>query len=128
MKVTLNWINDYVDIKDVSVKEFVDRMTVTGSKVEKVERLGEDIQNVVTGKIIELEKHPDADKLQVSKVDVRDEVLQIVTGATNIKLGDVVPIAKVGAVLPNGMKILSRQIGNKKEMMLQREQRKKLKN
>ena len=55
MKTTLSWINDYVNIKDVSVKDFVNRMTVTGSKVEKVEKLGEDIKEVVTGKIIKLE-------------------------------------------------------------------------
>ncbi|MBP5426495.1 MAG: phenylalanine--tRNA ligase subunit beta [Clostridiales bacterium] len=105
MKATLSWINDYVDIKDISVKEFVDRMTVTGSKVERIESLGEDIQKVVTGKILKLDKHPDADRLQVSKVDVGDEVLQIVTGATNISVGDVVPIAKVGATLPGGVRI-----------------------
>lgn len=105
MRVPFSWLNDYVDIKDISIKDFVERMTVTGSKVERVENLGENIQNVVTGKIIKLEKHPDADKLQVSKVDVGSEVLQIITGAKNVSVGDVVPIAKVGALLPGGIRI-----------------------
>ncbi len=105
MKTTLSWINDYVNIKDISVKEFVDRMTVTGSKVEKVEKLGDDIKEVVTGKIIKLEKHPDADRLQISKVDIGTEVIQVVTGAQNIKVSDVIPVAKVGATLPGGIKI-----------------------
>ena len=105
MKTTLSWINDYVNIKDIDVKEFVDRMTVTGSKVERVEKLGDDIKEVVTGKIIKIEKHPDADRLQVCKVDVGTEVIQIVTGAKNINVSDVVPVAKVGARLPGGVKI-----------------------
>ena len=96
MKTTLSWINDYVDIKDVSVKEFVDKMTYTGSKVERVTNLGEEIQGVVVGKIIELEKHPDADKLQVSKVDIGKEIIQVVTGAQNVKVGDYIPVATVG--------------------------------
>ena len=105
MKTTLSWINDYVDIKDVSVKEFVDKMTYTGSKVERVSNLGEDISGVVVGKIIELEKHPDADKLQVSKVDIGKEIIQVVTGAQNVKVGDYIPVATVGATLPNDIKI-----------------------
>ena len=105
MKTSLSWINDYVDIKDISVKEFVDKMTTTGSKVEKVENLGQEIQGVVTGKIVQLEKHPDADKLQVSKVDIGNEIIQVVTGAQNVKIGDVIPVATVGATLPGGIKI-----------------------
>lgn len=105
MKTTLSWINDYVNIKDISVKEFVDRMTVTGSKVERIEKLGDDIKEVVTGKILKIEKHPDADRLQICRVDVGDDVIQIVTGAKNINVDDVIPVAKVGAKLPGGIKI-----------------------
>ena len=80
-------------------------LTLTGSKVETVEEKGEDIKNVVVGKILSIEKHPNADKLVVTKVDVKTEILQIVTGANNIKVGDIVPIAKDGSELPGGVKI-----------------------
>ncbi|SHH24330.1 phenylalanine--tRNA ligase subunit beta [Tepidibacter thalassicus] len=104
MLVPLKWLRDYVDI-DVDVKEFADKMTMTGSKVEKVENFGEDIEKVVVGKILEIKKHPNADKLIVTKVDIGSEVLQIVTGAKNVKEGDLIPLALVGAKLPGGIKI-----------------------
>ena len=104
MKVPLSWLKEYVDI-DVDPKRLADELTISGSKVEAIEELGKDISNVVVGKVLTLEHHPDADKLQVSKVDVGDGVLQIVTGASNIKVGDMVPIAKHGARLPGGKKI-----------------------
>jgi len=104
MKAPLKWLNDYVDI-DVSPKEFSDAMTLSGSKVEAIEVQGEEISKVVVGKIISIEKHANADKLQVTKVDVGNEIIQIVTGATNIKLNDCVPIALVGATLTGGIKI-----------------------
>ena len=78
---------------------------MTGSKVETVETKGENIKNVVIGKILEIEKHPNADKLVVTKVNVGNEILQIVTGANNINVGDIIPIAKDGAELPGGVKI-----------------------
>ena len=104
MKTSIEWLKDYADI-NVSNKELADILTLTGSKVETVEEKGEDIKNVVVGKILSIEKHPNADKLVVTKVDVKTEILQIVTGATNIKVGDIIPIAKDGAELPNGVKI-----------------------
>ena len=75
---------------------------MSGSKVEGVEDMGKGIEKVVIGKIIGMEKHPDADKLRVCKVDVGNEVLQIVTGAPNVKEGDMIPLALVGAKLPGG--------------------------
>ena len=104
MKTSIEWLKDYSDI-DVSPKELGDILTMTGSKVETIESKGDDIKNVVVGKILEIEKHPDADKLVVTKVDVGTEVLQIVTGADNIKVNDIVPIAKDGSELPGGVKI-----------------------
>lgn len=104
MKTSIEWLKDYADI-NVSNKELADILTLTGSKVETVEEKGKDIKNVVVGKILSIEKHPNADKLVVTKVDVKTEILQIVTGATNIKVGDIIPIAKDGAELPNGVKI-----------------------
>lgn len=104
MLVPIKWLKDYVDIK-VDTKSFADGMTMSGSKVEAVSELGKEIENVVVGKILKIEKHPDADKLIVCQVDVGTEVLQIVTGANNIKEGDYIPIAKHGSTLPGGVRI-----------------------
>lgn len=104
MKASVEWLKEYADI-EVEAKELGDILTMTGSKVETIESRGKDIKNVVVGKILEIEKHPDADKLIVTKVDVKDEILQIVTGASNVKVGDIVPIAKDGSELPGGVKI-----------------------
>lgn len=104
MKAPLSWLRNYVDI-NVNPKEFADALTMSGSKVEGIETTGEEISKVVVGKIITLDKHPDADKLQVSKVDIGDEVIQIVTGAQNISVGDVIPVALNGSTLPGGKKI-----------------------
>ena len=104
MKASIEWLSEYSDI-DVDAIKLGDILTMTGSKVETIEQLGNDIKNVVVGKILEIEKHPDADKLVVTKVDVGTEKLQIVTGANNIKVGDIVPIAKDGSELPGGVKI-----------------------
>ena len=78
---------------------------MTGSKVETVEQKGNDIKNVVVGKILEIKKHEDSDHLVVTQVDLGNEKVQIVTGANNIKEGDIVPIAKDGSELPGGVKI-----------------------
>ena len=104
MKVSKEWLQEYSDI-DVNNKELFEMLTMTGSKVEAIETKGDNIKNVVVGKILEIEKHPNADKLVVTKVNVGNEIIQIVTGAKNIKVGDIVPIAKDGAELPNNVKI-----------------------
>ncbi len=104
MKAPLKWLKDYVDI-NVTPKEFADAMTLSGSKVEGIEVQGEEISKVVVGKIVSIEKHPDADKLQVTKVDIGSEVIQVVTGAKNIQLNDYIPVALAGAMLPGDKKI-----------------------
>lgn len=104
MKAPINWLKDYVDI-DIEIKEFADKMTMSGSKVEGIEVQGEEISKVVVGKILSIEKHPNADKLQICKVDVGDEIIQVVTGADNINEKDLIPVALVGARLVGGMKI-----------------------
>lgn len=104
MKASIEWLEEYANI-NVEAKKLGDILTMTGSKVETIESKGKDIKNVVVGKILEIEKHPDADKLIVTKVDVKEEILQIVTGANNVKVGDIVPIAKDGSELPGGVKI-----------------------
>ena len=104
MKASVEWLSEYSDI-DVDATKLGDILTMTGSKVEEVKQTGNDIKNVVVGKILEIKKHPDADKLVITQVDVGTEKIQIVTGAKNIKENDIVPIAKNGAELPNGVNI-----------------------
>ena len=105
MKVPMSWFNDYTDINGISPREYAESLTMTGSKVETVENMGKDIQNVVTGKILEITEHPDSDHMVICKVDVGDEVLQIVTGAPNVKVGQIVPVAKNDSYLPGGIHI-----------------------
>ncbi|MCT4544591.1 MAG: phenylalanine--tRNA ligase subunit beta [Vallitalea sp.] len=105
MNVPMQWLRDYVDI-DCDINTFIDGMTMSGSKVEGYEELGKEISKVVVGKILKIERHPDADKLVVTQVNVgEDEPIQIVTGANNISEGDYVPIALVGSTLPGDIKI-----------------------
>lgn len=102
MNLPMSWLNDYMDI-DVTPKEYSDRMTMSGSKVEGFENMGENVQNVVAGKVLTCEDHPDSDHLHVCTVDAgTGEILQIVCGAPNVKAGIIVPTALVGATLPDG--------------------------
>ncbi len=94
MDLSRRWLSDYVDISDISDKEFADRITLSGSKVESYGCEGKDLANIVVGKILSLEKHPDSDHMWVCSVDVgAGAPLQIVTGAQNLKVGDCVPTA-----------------------------------
>lgn len=108
MKASREWLEEYSDI-DVDTIKLGDILTMTGSKVETIEQKGNEIKNVVIGKILEVKKHPDADKLVVTKIDVGNgEIVQVVTAATNIKVdepGQIVPVARDGAELPKGVKI-----------------------
>lgn len=105
MKVPVKWLKDYVDIK-VSPKELADALTLSGSKVEELITSGDEISNVVTGKITKIEKHPDADALVVCQVDInKEEPIQIVTAAKNMKEQDIIPVALHGSTLHGGLKI-----------------------
>ncbi|HWR61728.1 MAG TPA: phenylalanine--tRNA ligase subunit beta [Clostridia bacterium] len=104
MLVPIKWLKDYIDIK-ADPKSYADAMTMSGSKVERIEDLGKEIENVVVGRILKIEEHPAADKLVVGQVDVGTEVIQIVTGASNIREGDYIPVALNGSTLPGGVKI-----------------------
>jgi len=105
MKLPLSWLSDYTDMTGITPDEYNHALTMSGSKVEGIENIGDKIQNIVTGKILSVEKHPDADKLKICMLDVGTETLQIVTGADNVKPGQTVPVAKDGALLPDGTKI-----------------------
>lgn len=104
MNLSMKWLSDYVDV-NVTPREYSEALTMSGSKVEGYEIEGEEITNVVVGKILSIEKHPDADKLVVCQVNVGETDVQIVTGATNVFEGALVPVALSGATLPNGVKI-----------------------
>lgn len=105
MKVPYSWLQDYVEI-NVSPKELGDKLTLTGSQLEELIVQGDVIQNVVTGKLVEIVKHPDAEKLSICQVNIgKEELLQIVTAATNMKEGDIVPVALHGSTLADGSKI-----------------------
>lgn len=105
MLVSLKWLRDYVDI-DLDAQTFGDKMTMTGTKTETVEYYGQEISNVVVGKILKIEGHPDADKLVVTQVDVgQDQPIQIVTAAKNVSEGDYIPLALHGSKLPGGVSI-----------------------
>ena len=104
MKASIEWLKEYTNIQK-EPKELAEILTITGSKVETIESKGNDIKNVVVGKILEINKHPNADKLIITKVNIGSEIVQIVTGADNVKVGDLIPIAKDGSELPGGVKI-----------------------
>lgn len=107
MNLSLRWLKDYVDL-DVSKepKKFAHALTMSGSKVECYSREAEEVTGVIVGKVLSIESHPDADKLVVCQVDVATEKpLQIVTAATNLVVGALVPVATNGATLPEGVKI-----------------------
>ena len=106
MILSRNWLNEFVDLKDITDKQFNDEMTLSGSKVETIERPDENLKNVVVGKILEMKRHENSDHMWVCQIDVgQAEPVQIVTGAWNIHVGDYVPAALHGAHLPDGIKI-----------------------
>lgn len=104
MLAPYKWLQDYVKI-DCDPQTLADKMVMIGNGVEAVHTQGEHMKKVVVGRIDKLEKHPDADRLQICQIDVGGETLQIVTGATNVFEGALVPVALCGSELPNGLKI-----------------------
>ncbi len=109
MDLSMRWLSDYVDIGEMSIKEFCSGITMSGSKVESCKTEGSEISRVVVGKILNVKPHENSDHLVVCRVDVGEsEPVQIVTGAPNIRennIGDMVPAALDGSTLPGGVKI-----------------------
>lgn len=106
MKSSLKWMQDYVHVDMTQdPQKFANTLTIAGIPVEQVEHWGDEIKKVVTGKILKIDKHPDADKLVICQIDTGEEQLQIVTGASNVREGQIVPVAVHGAHLPGGVKI-----------------------
>ncbi len=107
MKLNRKWINEeFVDLSGVSDKEYVDKLTVFGQKVETYERLDAQIKNVVVGKVVSIVRHENSDHMWVCQIDVgQEEPVQIVTGAQNVKEGDLIPAALHNSWLPGGIHI-----------------------
>lgn len=105
MFVPVKWLKDYVNIDDVDIKTLEEKLIMSGSKTEGVHKVAAGASGIVTGKLLKVEKHPNADKLVICQVDVGTQVYQIVTGADNVKEGDVVPVTLIGATLPDGRTI-----------------------
>ncbi len=105
MNLSKNWLSDFVDVSDIDVKDYCDRMTDTGSKVEGYEILGEDIENVVVARIVSIAPHENSDHLQICQVDIGGKIEQIVTGAQNIFESAIVPAAIPVAKLPGDIVI-----------------------
>ena len=102
MKVSLNWLNEYVDLSGIETDELVKRFNLSTAEIEDVEYKGKDVQNVVFGKVIKVENHPESNHLHILKVDVGDEVLQIVCGAPNVYEGMITAVCKVGGSVCGG--------------------------
>ena len=105
MNLSMKWLSEYIDI-NAPIREFVHEMTMSGSKVEGYEIEGEGIENVVVGEVLSIERVPDSDRLVQCMINVGNaEPIQIVTGADNVNVGDLVPVALDGSTLPGGKKI-----------------------
>lgn len=102
MKISINWLNDYVNLKNISVSEIVDKLTYAGLEVEEVDDQTRKFENIVIGYVKEVKKHPNADKLSLCRVNDGKDDYSVVCGAPNVAVGQKVAFAKVGAVIPNG--------------------------
>ena len=102
MNTALSWIKAYVPDLDVTVQQYTDAMTLSGTKVEGCERLDKNLEKIVVGQIEKIERHPDADKLIICQVNIGSETIQIVTGAPNVKEGDKVPVVLDGGKVAGG--------------------------
>ncbi len=114
MNTSMNWIKEYVPDLDVTDQEYMDGMTLSGTKCEGYKKLDEDLDKITVGQIKEIKQHPDADRLVVCQVDIGEETIQIVTGATNVEEGQLIPVVLHGGkiagahgegLVPGGIKI-----------------------
>ena len=120
MKLSRKWLNEFVDLREVGDREFADAMTLSGSKVEVTEVLNESLKNVVVGRILSMDRHPNSDHMWICQIDVgEEEPVQIVTGAWNVHVGDLIPVAKHNSYLPGSIKITKGKLrGEKSNGML----------
>lgn len=105
MKLPCEWLSEYIDLNGTDAGDLAQKLTMSGSKVEAVEYTGEGIENIVIGHLLEVSKHSGADKLLITKVDIGTGIIQVVTGAENVKEGQYVPVAVDGSFIVGGRKI-----------------------
>ncbi|MEE9491322.1 MAG: phenylalanine--tRNA ligase subunit beta, partial [Dehalococcoidia bacterium] len=98
MKVSLKWLQDYVNLA-LPTQELVEKLTMSGTEVSGTEVVGANWEGISVGQVIALEKHPNADRLQLATIDLKEERITVVTGAPNLEEGQKVPFARVGAQL-----------------------------
>ncbi len=110
MKLPLSWLKDYVDIGDVTPQQLADKLLSIGFEVEEIITPRTDITGVVVGRVERIVRHENSDKLWICQIDIGAERVQIVTGAQNVKQGDLVPVATVGATLPDGKHITAAKL------------------
>ena len=97
MKAPISWLQDFVKI-DIPAEALADKLVHAGFEVEEIIREADAIKNVVTGRVLAMERHPNSDHLWICQINVKTATLQIVTGAQNVQVGDIVPVALDGAV------------------------------
>lgn len=105
MQISLEWLNEYIDLSDVSAEQIAHELTMSGLEVEEIEKIGPKFFNIVTAKIVDIRQHPDADKLHLVDVNLGSSVKTVVCGAQNIEVGQIIPYASVGS------KVFSRKTG-----------------
>ena len=115
MKAPISWLQDFVKI-DIPAEALADKLVHSGFEVEEIIREADAIKNVVTGRVLAMERHPNSDHLWICQINVKTATLQIVTGAQNVQVGDIVPVALDGAVLPDGKRIFNGELRGVKSL------------
>jgi len=110
MQISLNWLKDYINLDDVNPYDLGLKFTMSSAEIEGVKNLGEDYQNVVTAKILDIQPHPNAESIRLTTVDNGKELMEVVCGGKNIEIGQIIPLAQIGAVLPGDFKIKESKI------------------
>lgn len=110
MKISIEWLNEYVDLSDISVEEIVHALTMSGLEVEDIEKVGAKFSNIITAEIKDIKQHPNADKLHLVDVNLGNTIKTVVCGAQNLEVGRIIPYASVGS------KVLSRKTGEEYEL------------
>ena len=109
MKVSYNWLKDYVDF-DLNPSDLAEKLTMAGFEVEEIISTLPKFDNIIVGEVISCAKHPDADKLSICQVKIPDETINVICGAPNVAQGQKIPFAQVGVKLPGGLKIKKAKI------------------
>jgi phenylalanyl-tRNA synthetase beta chain len=114
MQVSYEWLNEFVDLKDIEPEDIAHRLTMSGLEVEEIETRKPKFTNIVTAKIVDIKNHPNADKLHLVDIDTGSFKKTVVCGAQNIEVGQIIPYASVGS------KVLSRKTGESFELTPQK--------